>query len=165
MTEPGPRGLQGDTGATGGVGQTGATGSRGSTGKEGKEGPAGSGAQTPASIEVVLKELRGLLKIFGVMAVMVTGYAVWLSYDGRNDSAQAERRGCERDRIDRRANADSWTAHLTYLRNVTAAASVKQDVKRAARDAIEVYERTAMDLQKVASISCDDQYPGASLVP
>lgn len=72
---------------------------------------------------------------------------------------KATRRGCERGKEDRRANADFQRAQSAYILKVTRAASVKEDVKRAAREARKVFTRTSSDLTERSKINCKKAYP------
>jgi hypothetical protein len=67
--------------------------------------------------------------------------------------------GCERSRSSNRDNAQGWTAHVQYVSSVTQAASVKEDVKRAARREIARLEVVAARLRDRASVSCRVEYP------
>lgn len=63
-------------------------------------------------------------------------------------------RSCRRGKRINRANAAGWTAHSRYILQVTRAASVKEDVKRAARAASSTYQRTSSLLRGFTRITC-----------
>jgi Na+-transporting NADH:ubiquinone oxidoreductase subunit NqrB len=66
---------------------------------------------------------------------------------------------CENNRSDRIDNAAGWTAHREYIKKVTGAASVKEDVKHAARTANQTYTRISTSLTKRADIDCGGLLP------
>lgn len=79
--------------------------------------------------------------------------------DAQVELVQMQRAGCERSKLDRADNAAAWTAHRTYIESVTRAASVKEDVKRAARHAARTYRRVAASLTKRSQIDCSVAFP------
>lgn len=72
---------------------------------------------------------------------------------------KATRRGCERSKKDRKDSADFQMAQATYIKTVTGAASVKEDVKIAARRARKVFVRTSRSLEERAKINCKKAFP------
>ena len=66
---------------------------------------------------------------------------------------------CENNRKDRIDNAAGWTAHRWYIQRVTGAASVKEDVKSAARKANLTYTRISERLTSRADIDCGGVLP------
>ncbi len=68
-------------------------------------------------------------------------------------------RACENNRSDRIDNAAGWTAHRIYITSVTGAASVREDVKRAARKANQTYTAISASLTKRADIDCGGVLP------
>jgi hypothetical protein len=100
----------------------------------------------------------------GVLAALLV-LILAQSYAGRVALVDSQRGGCERSKLDRKNNADGWTAHAAYIDNVTRAASVQEDVKRAARTAVTTYERVSRDLRRRSHIDCADVFPAPSLMP
>lgn len=72
---------------------------------------------------------------------------------------KATRRGCERSKKDRIDNARFQAAQATYIHTVTGAASVKEDVKVAARKARKVFIETSSGLRKRSKIDCKAAFP------
>lgn len=116
-------------------------------------------------IERAVRDLRGLLISFVVVAVLVVGYVLWQSYEGRVDIVNGQRSACERGKLDRMDNAEGWTAHSTYIQSVILAPSVKEDVKTAARVAQGHYDKISASLTDRSHIDCESAYPSASLMP
>jgi type II secretory pathway pseudopilin PulG len=69
--------------------------------------------------------------------------------------------GCSRSKVDRTAIAAALRAQATYLNQVLDAASVKADVKRAARVAQATFSRSASGLESRSgkNLRCGDVYP------
>ncbi len=88
-----------------------------------------------------------------------------MSYEGRQAIVKSARQACERAKLDRRDIAASWRAHRDYMEFVTGAASVKADVKSAARKANLTHTRTAVRLTWRSRIDCAADLPNASLLP
>lgn len=87
-------------------------------------------------------------------------YYVWSeSNTARNDLIKSNREGCERSKLDRRDNAKFQIAQRKYINKVTAARSVKEDVKKAARDAKDVFVKTSASLNRRANINCKEAFP------
>lgn len=93
-----------------------------------------------------------------VTAAIVVGVAVGtlLMVSGTRASSRA---GCERGKLDRKANAAAWGAHAAYIVKVTRAKSVKEDVKRAARVEARTATRVAADLIARSTLDCERLYP------
>lgn len=105
-----------------------------------------------------------------VIAIMVTnlflmGYVFLSSYEGRKTTVKTQRAGCERSKKDRADNAEFQSAHKLYIDKVVLAKSVEEDVKAAARTAVETYKRTAADLTIRSQINCAEAFPKARLIP
>lgn len=92
-------------------------------------------------------------------------YVFYQSYEGRVDIVDRQRTGCERGKRDRVDNAAFQRAHAKYIRVVTGAKSVKEDVKSAAREALQTYDRTSTSLTERAKISCALTYPDPGVFP
>lgn len=97
--------------------------------------------------------------------LLVVVYVWYSSYQGRVDLVYSQRAGCERGKLDRIDNAAFQRAHKIYIDRVVLAQSVKADVKRAAREAVITYNRTAANLYRRSKINCQTASPKASLIP
>jgi hypothetical protein len=118
-------------------------------------------------VDLTRKQRQLLVRFIGVMIVAVLAlFAAVLAsdYNHRKDATRLLRAGCERNKRDRRANADGWTAHSLYINKVVLAGSVKEDVKRAARHARKTYRRISRDLEKRSRIDCRTEFPDPPLV-
>lgn len=103
---------------------------------------------------------------FMILQVIFTGYVFYQSYTGRNHDITTQREACKnRGHTSNLANADFQTAHTTYISKVVLASSVHEDVKQAARTAIETFKRTSGILRDLAAQDCNKVYPKASLLP
>lgn len=111
------------------------------------------------------KHIVRLLLLGMVCFLILCGYVFWTGYEGRKDQVNNSRAGCERGKLDRRDNADFQNAHKEYIDKVVLAQSVKEDVKRAAREAVAVYDRTAPSLTERSKINCEEAFPNAKLIP
>jgi hypothetical protein len=100
-----------------------------------------------------------------VVTLMLTGYVFYQSYAGRLDLVHTQRLGCERGKLDRADNAAFQNAHKKYIDKVVLAQSVKEDVKRAAREAEKTYVRTAADLTRRSEIDCVKAFPNPGVLP
>lgn len=108
----------------------------------------------------------GILIVIGmIVQLAVIGYVFYASYQGRVNTVTAQRAGCARAKLDRTDNADFQTAQKVYIIKVTDANSVKEDVKRAAREAIKTFNRTSARLTKRSKLVCARAFPKASLFP
>jgi hypothetical protein len=111
------------------------------------------------------RTLAQLVVICLLLQLVVIGYVFYSSYQGRVDVVNAQQRGCARNKLDRSDNAAFQQAQATYITKVTAAKSVHEDVKRAAREAVVTFNRTSAGLTKRAGIDCLKAFPKASLFP
>lgn len=116
-------------------------------------------------VNVVLHSLRTVLIAVCLTGVALLAFYGWTDYQNRRDSANASRAACERGKLDRADNAAGWTAHRRYIQKVTGAASVKEDVKTAAREASTTYARISVSLSERARVDCVQAFPRASLLP
>jgi hypothetical protein len=117
---------------------------------------------TGGDVELTHRQRELLIRFLGVMilALIVLFVTVCLaSYQARLEIVKTQRVGCERGKKDRAANAAAWTAHSVYITKVTAAKSVQEDVKRAARIASRTYVGVSADLRRRAALSCKTAYP------
>ncbi len=96
----------------------------------------------------VLRSLRRLLMVVVVIgALLITANRLMAH------------RACESSRKDRIDNAAGWTSHREYIQKVTGAASVKEDVKSAAREANLTYTRVSARLTNRADVNCSRIIP------
>lgn len=104
--------------------------------------------------------------VIGCMVCMalVVAYVWYAGYQGRDNLVQSQRAGCERGKLDRIDNAAFQRAHKKYIDRVVLAQSVKEDVKRAAREAVKTYNKTAASLSKRSKIDCSKAIPKAELL-
>ncbi len=95
--------------------------------------------------------MRGLCYIFVAVVLIALIFVAanrWTVY-----------RACENSRQDRIDNAAGWTKHRWYIEKVTGAASVREDIKSAAREAIGTYDRISKHLTERAEIDCGGLLP------
>jgi hypothetical protein len=109
--------------------------------------------------------LARLIVVGMLLQGCVVGYVFYQSYVGRESVVDASRLGCERSKLDRKDNADFQWAQARYILKVSGAASVKADVKRAARTALKTFNRTSKSLERRARIDCKKAFPKAGLLP
>jgi len=100
-----------------------------------------------------------------ICMLLVVGYVFIQGYQGRQTLVESQRSGCERGKLDRIDNAAFQKAHKTYIDKVVLAQSVKEDVKQAAREAVETYNKTAASLASRSKINCHKAFPEARLIP
>jgi hypothetical protein len=96
-----------------------------------------------------------------LLLVQVT-MVIWVNNEaneGRSALVDSQRDGCERSKLDRKATSNFQNTHSEYIRKVTGAASVKEDVKEAAREALKVYRKTSASLNSRANINCKEAFP------
>lgn len=111
---------------------------------------------------------RGLVKLVLIVMVIqlfVMAYVFYTGYQGRVILVENQRAGCARGKLDRIDNAAFQRAHKLYIDRVVLAQSVKEDVKAAARDAVETYNQTAKRLTIRSQINCSKAFPKARLIP
>lgn len=97
--------------------------------------------------------------------ILVIGYVLYQSYQGRVDLIKSARADCELKKKDRTDNADFQRAQRDYIKSVTGAKSVKEDVKKAARKAIVTFDRTSTSLTVRSKVSCNKAFPDPTLFP
>lgn len=100
-----------------------------------------------------------------LVQLAVIFYVGYSSYTGRQTVVNSQRKGCERGKRDRKANADFQVAHTKYIERLVLAKSVPPDVRRSASEAVRTYKRTSADLTKRAKIDCSTVYPKVRLLP
>jgi hypothetical protein len=115
------------------------------------------------------------LSAFAIIALSSTvgliGFGVVLGKQGKTtderrvDMTANTRAGCERNKLDRSDVAAFQRAQTTYITSVTGAASVHEDVKRAARKAILTFDRTSKGLTARSKIDCKKAFPDPTLFP
>lgn len=119
----------------------------------------------PDAVRTVLRALNKIAWVAVAACVVLLALYGIASYQDRKTSADAARKACRTSKLDRIDNAASWTAHREYIESVVLAASVKEDVKRAARRANRVHRRTARRLTARARVDCAREHPPASILP
>lgn len=119
---------------------------------------------TPLTHHTAASLVKLILVSMGIQLAVV-GYVFYQSYVGRSELVQSQRAGCERGKLDRIDNAAFQRAHKKYIDKVVLAQSVKADVKKAAREAVKTYNKTAADLTKRSRINCLHVYPDAGVFP
>lgn len=85
--------------------------------------------------------------------LLVIGYVFITEYNGRTDVVTAARQGCERDKLDRKANARGW--------RIAEEARRKEGQTKVADD----YAKIAGPMEKRSRINCKARYPKASMFP
>lgn len=90
--------------------------------------------------------LRRVLIGATILVVICFAYSTYVGYAGRKDQRDAQVAGCGRGKLDRKDNADFQRAYARYNLAVTSAASVKEDVKTAARQLRVTVKRTSASL-------------------
>lgn len=108
---------------------------------------------------IAAKKLVIFLLIGFLVQLGLLGYVYSTSQDGKQNLVNSQRAGCERGKKDRIANAAFQRAHATYIKTVTSAESVKEDVKAAARKALKTFKRTSAELTERAKIDCKEAFP------
>lgn len=116
------------------------------------------------SNETLTKLIKLVIAVMA-MQLFIVGYVFYTGYQGRVGIVNNQRAGCNRGKLDRIDNAAFQRAHKLYIDRVVLAASVKADVKAAARDAVETYNQTAANLTKRSLIDCSKAFPDARLIP
>jgi hypothetical protein len=109
--------------------------------------------------------LAKLVLIGLVVQLLVIGYVFYSGYQTHANNIRNQRAGCERNKQDRADSAAFQTAQTVYINKVTGAASVKEDVKRAAREARKTFDRTSASLTARSKIDCKKAFPDATLFP
>lgn len=106
------------------------------------------------------RQIKRLAIVAITLFVLGLGYSTWNSYARSKTQRDVQVAGCERGKVDRRdsrdgqkATANFKRAYVTYNKAVTGAASVKEDVKGAARvlrvtvkDSLKTLDRTSKSL-------------------
>lgn len=108
----------------------------------------------------------------------ILGYVFYQSYVGREDVVKSQRKGCERGKLDREANAEGWRAaervRLATFANqehlVVEEAQVWLDEPSRPDDppdliAARRYNRIATGLEVRSKIDCAKAYPKAGIFP
>lgn len=104
-------------------------------------------------------------KTVGLLLIMIFvqfGVLYWVYQENENSRTNlidSQRRGCERSKMDRSDNAKFQRAHTRYINKVTGAQSVKEDVKKAARQARSVFLSTSQKLTLRSRIDCKEAFP------
>lgn len=118
------------------------------------------------SLSKTVNQSLAMLVVIGMAVQLAVISLVFVQgYRANTKLLDFQRAACERGKLDRKSNAAFQTAHKQYIDKVVLAQSVQEDVKRAARDAVEVYQITAADLRSRASIDCNEVFPKEGLFP
>jgi hypothetical protein len=102
-----------------------------------------------------------------VMVLIV--FSIWLSsYEGRKNVVQSQRSGCERAKLDRRANAQGWRT-AQAARQVTANeppgdGGPSDEERSAAKVASDRYQEIADGLDRRSRIDCTAVFPKPKLI-
>lgn len=142
----GERGDQGDRGTQGEHGDQGDRGARGVHGHMGDRGDQGQQGAPGGLTEDQYRSIRTLAICACVLFIVGLGWSTYVGYSNREDARTSQVAGCERGKLDRADNADFQQAYVRYNLAVTSAASVKQDVKIAARLLRKTVQRTSASL-------------------
>lgn len=98
-------------------------------------------------------KLTKLVVLCLAVLLFVMGYTFFTGYAGRKDLVDSQRRGCERGKLDRNANAQGW-------RNAEIARRVSGDISVANEYAV-----IASQLEHRSRINCAIAFPKANLIP
>jgi hypothetical protein len=98
------------------------------------------------------KLTRMVFICFGVM-ILLWAYVLWQSYEGRVDLVSNSRTACERNKLDRKANASGW--------RIAEGARRADGQIRVANE----YAKIATGLEERSRINCQEAFPKASLIP
>ena len=104
--------------------------------------------------------LIGMFVQLGVMGFVPVSF-----YKGRADTAVNSQKGCDRNKKDRKDNADFQNAQKDYIKKVVLAQSVKNDVKQAAKEAVKTFDRTSASLTRRSKINCKAAFPKGGVLP
>ncbi len=92
--------------------------------------------------------------IFGMICLLlVVAYVFWQSYQGRFDIVDSQRRGCERGKLDRTANAHGW--------RIAEAARRAEGQYKVANN----YRAIAASLEARSRINCTVVFPKPGFLP
>jgi hypothetical protein len=103
--------------------------------------------------EDTAQKLTKLVILCLVLFLFVIGYVFFTGYNGRRDLVESQRRGCERGKLDRNANASGWR--------------IAEDARRSdgQTDVANNYAAIARGLERRSRINCKEAFPKASLIP
>jgi hypothetical protein len=109
-----------------------------------------------------------LWRLYGALVVVVV--AIWTftlaqSYEGRARLVESQRIGCERNKLDRLANADGWWSAEAARMDTATDPGQEPHARSSARLAAEQYAAIGAQLEARGHIDCRDAYPAASLWP
>ena len=113
-----------------------------------------------ARVEILIKVL--VAQIF--FAILLIGTLWWSGYSDRQDTVQNQRGGCERGKLDRRANASGWRTAEAARRATAEDPNVTADERRNARIAADRYQEIADALDERSRLDCEKAFPDASLL-
>lgn len=94
-----------------------------------------------------------LLIVCLMLMLLIVAYVFRAGYDGRQDLVKVQRAGCERGKLDRRANATGWKT------------AEKRATSQGQLGFAETYSKIAAELEARSKISCTKAFPDASLIP
>lgn len=113
-----------------------------------------------------------------IILLFVMAYTFITNYNGRQSLVDSQRRGCERSKLDRDANAEGWrAAEKARLNTLSTTLHIPIDSiellinRRPLPDdpsdlvAARRYDAIASGLEKRSKIDCDKAFPKASLIP
>lgn len=123
-------------------------GPRGDHGQAGDIGPAGAIGPTGRQGSSFLNFKPVQLIAFVLVVFAAVGSVYLIDKAANEDQQNASIRNCESAKLDRIDIARAATAQSVYLKKVLAAASVKQDVKDAASDSIQLWSESANQLRR-----------------
>lgn len=119
-----------------------------------------SNSKRTVSAAAAVHELRRFVRIVFIVFALAMIYVTWQSYEGRKDLRNAQVKGCERGKADRRDAARGWTVAARARRD-----SYLHDGQRTDLRAALAYEDIVRGMERRASIVCVDVYPAPSLIP
>lgn len=100
---------------------------------------------------------RTHLEVGRLLAMALLVASVWaVGYQGRADLVKTQRLGCERGKLDRRANAAGWR----FAERSRQVADQRQDLEAAGR-----YAEIAAELEERGRVNCAVAYPSPRLLP
>ena len=94
-----------------------------------------------------------------LIQLAVIGYIYVNDHIDDHSLVQSQRAGCERNKLDRIANAEFQRAHARYIHELTSVQTVEVEVRRAAEEALRTFERTSTSLTERSKINCREAYP------
>lgn len=110
--------------------------------------------------------MRGPSRFWGALGLLLLIGAVFAqSYEGRVAIRDAQVRGCERGKLDRRANARGWRTAERARRQTAENPNVDPRERRDASHAATTYQVISLELSRRSRIVCRAVYPRPSPLP